>query len=152
MSIHAGILLWWSFLLLSTEEAAGWCSHSRFCLLYALSTVQLHFGPKAIKSYFDKVQHQNKIMRQIWGFKNWWGDCRWRKGCWWEKKRFFLCFTLRCCWDVEVDVDVQSNWADLTNRQDEDYQEDLFCFFIIITKICSTCCNIFTNQEELVIF
>lgn len=26
--------------------------------------------PEAIKSHSDKVQHQKKIMRQIWGFKN----------------------------------------------------------------------------------
>lgn len=42
----------------------------RFFLSSFLSAVQMHFGPEAIKSYFDKVQHQNKIMRQIRGFKN----------------------------------------------------------------------------------
>lgn len=28
-------------------------------------------GPEAIKSHYDKVQHQNKIMRQIRGIKKW---------------------------------------------------------------------------------
>ena len=69
MSIHAGISLWWSFLLLSTEEAARWCGHSHCFLFSFLSAVQMHFEPAAIKSYFDKLQHQNKIMRQIRGFK-----------------------------------------------------------------------------------
>lgn len=39
-------------------------SSSASCLQFRCTS-----GPEAIKSRFDKVQHQNKIMRQIQGFK-----------------------------------------------------------------------------------
>lgn len=54
---------------------------SCFLLYSFLSAVQMHFRPEAIKSHYDKVQHQNKIMRQIRGIKKWGEKYKRKKGC-----------------------------------------------------------------------
>lgn len=55
------------FLLLSTEQAVR--QHGPSTLPPSCPWCTCTSGPEAIGSNFDKVQHQNKIMRQIRGFK-----------------------------------------------------------------------------------
>lgn len=119
-----------------------------FLLLHLLLLVcssDALLGPEAIKSRFDKAQHQNKIMRQIWGFKNWVG---WRRGVESIEGRRDADEKENILFMCEVADD-----ADLAKHHQDDYLHSLFGFQIKYkNNMQHLQLHLFADHKELLIF